>query len=173
LRRGSDCWRKYSHGPLNSPAETDRDRPPFLKTIMSGLADELLADLDGLSDDGEEYQEEPGPTNVEPAASYSTNGLKRKAENTGSDDEMSDEEGLEGGEGQPEVGGLVLEGGVKPAEELDAEDVQQMELGNIADVGKIAKLEGSKRMVDILKVIRASQSIPRLRLSAHDNELNA
>lgn len=118
---------------------------------MSGLADELLADLDGLSDDGEDYQEEPQtePTNV---ASSSTTGLKRKAENTGSDDEMSEEEEPENGEGQLEVGGLVLEGGVKPAEELDAEDVQQMELGNIADVGKIAKLEGSKRMVDILKV---------------------
>jgi hypothetical protein len=31
-------------------------------------------------------------------------------------------------------------------------DVQQMELGGIEDVGKIAKLEGSKRMIDILKV---------------------
>lgn len=49
-------------------------------------------------------------------------------------------------------GGLVLEGGVKPADELDAEDVQKMELGGVEDVRKVAKLEGSKRMTDIIKV---------------------
>ncbi|TFK76071.1 Nop domain-containing protein [Pluteus cervinus] len=79
---------------------------------MSALADELLADLDGLSD---------------------------------------------GGGGQ-EIGSLVLEGGVRPAEELDAEDVQQMELGGIEDIGKITKLQGSKRMNDILKEIEKYQS---------------
>lgn len=122
---------------------------------MSGLADELLADLDGLSgDEGEEYKEE------EPVSSSSANlgpsspiGQKRKAGNIGDEDDvMSENEGEEGEEGQPEVGALVLEGGVKPADELDVEDVQQMELGGVEDVGKIAKLEGSKRMADILKV---------------------
>ena len=113
---------------------------------MSGLADELLADLDGLSDNEEEYPEE------EPAQSTSTatNSIKRKAT---SDAEMSEED-EEGGEGdKQEVGGLVLEGGIKPADELDAEDVQQMELGSVEDVRKIAKLDGSKRMTDILKVL--------------------
>jgi U4/U6 small nuclear ribonucleoprotein PRP31 len=111
---------------------------------MSGLADELLADLNGLSDNEEDYPDE------EPAQSSSTatNGFKRKPT---SDAEMSDE-----GEGddKEEVGGLVLEGGIKPADELDAEDVRQMELGGIEDVRKIAKLDGSKRMTDILKVRR-------------------
>jgi U4/U6 small nuclear ribonucleoprotein PRP31 len=108
---------------------------------MSGLADELLADLDLLSDSGDEYSEEPG----------TSNGTKRKAASD-PDADMSDAEGAEeGGEGE-ERGGLVLEGGIKPADELDAEDVQQMELGGVEDVGKIAKLEGSKRMVDILNV---------------------
>lgn len=67
---------------------------------------------------------------------------------------MSDDEG-EGmkGDGDDEMkGGLVLEGGVKPADELDAEDVQKMELGGVEDVRKVAKLEGSKRMTDIIKV---------------------
>lgn len=121
---------------------------------MSGLADELLADLDALSDD-EEYKEESTTTT---SAAASSNNLKRKATN---DDLMSEDEGGEeqGGEGgEQEIGGLVLEGGVKPAEELDAEDVQQMELGSIADVGKVAKLEGSKRMVDILKVNKIHHS---------------
>ena len=65
--------------------------------------------------------------------------------------EGSDEEEEGGEDAGGEIGSLVLEGGVRPAEELDAEDVQQMELGAIEDVGKIAKLEGSKRMADILK----------------------
>jgi len=111
---------------------------------MSGLADELLADLDGLSDE-EEYPEE-GPAQ---STSTTTNGVKRKAT---SDAEMSEDEGGERYDDKLEVGGLVLEGGIKPADELDAEDVQQMELGGIEDVRKIAKLDGSKRMTDILKV---------------------
>jgi U4/U6 small nuclear ribonucleoprotein PRP31 len=112
---------------------------------MSGLADELLADLGGFSDNEEEYPEE------DPAPSTSTapNGVKRKAAT--SDAEMSDDEG-EGEGDQQEAVGLVLEGGIKPADELDAEDVQQMELGGVEDVRKIARLDGSKRMADILKV---------------------
>lgn len=130
---------------------------------MSGLADELLADLDGLSDDGEEYNDnQDGPLSVPVVPT--TNNLKRKADPNDSDFDMSDGEGdgEEGEDGKQEVGGLVLEGGIKPADELYAEDVQQMELGGIEDVGKIAKLEGSKRMADILKAStpgKYSQSI--------------
>ena len=114
---------------------------------MSGLADELLADLEDIS--GGEEQEEQQPVKSD------SNELKRKA--VSSDHEMSaeddDEEEQNGPDGKHlEVGALVLEGGIKPAEELDAEDVQRMELGAIEDVNKIAKLEGSKRMTDILKV---------------------
>jgi U4/U6 small nuclear ribonucleoprotein PRP31 len=113
---------------------------------MSGLADELLADLDGLSGDENEESEAPStPTQVETSSST---GQKRKADALGSDEEMS--EG--GGEEEDGQTGLVLEGGVKPADELDAEDVQQMELGSIDNIGKLAKLEGSKRMADVLKV---------------------
>jgi len=89
---------------------------------MSGFADELLAE--------EELS------------------LKRKA----SDDEDSADEDDSIDPKSIEIGSLVLEGGVKPADELDAEDVQRMELGSIQDVSKIAKLQGSKRMGDILKV---------------------
>lgn len=119
---------------------------------MSGLADDLLADLDDLDDTGEEeYKDE------EAFASQPSAGVKRKAD-PNEDLEMSDEEdeGMQDGDadeqGEASGGGLVLEGGVKPAAELDAEDVRRMELGGIEDVRKIAKLEGTKRMVDILKV---------------------
>ena len=112
---------------------------------MSGLADELLADLEGFSDEGQGFSdEEPGPSESNGAAQA---GTKRKAVE-GPDEDMSDEEG---GEGEQQAG-LVLEGGMRPAEELDADDVQQMELGGVEDVSKIAKLYGSKRMNDILKV---------------------
>ena len=105
---------------------------------MSTLADEALADLDDLDDVGQEYSDED-----EDMAEASN------------DVEMSDE---------GEATGLVLEGGVKPAEELDAEEVQRMELRGVEDVRSVAKLDGSKRMNDILKV--RLHSLP-ISLSAH------
>jgi len=121
---------------------------------MSALADDLLADLEDLSDgdEGEQDEQQPEPS--------SSTGLKRKA--AGSDEEMSDEEGENEGEGenQTAIGSLVLEGGVKPAEELDAEEVQRMDLGAVEDVRKVAKLDGSKRMTDILKEIEKYQANP-------------
>lgn len=110
---------------------------------MSGLADELLADLDGFSDGGDEYPEE------EVARPSAAAGVKRKATDD-PDAEMSDLE--EEAESDADQQGLVLEGGVKPADELDAEEVQRMELGAVDDVSKVAKLYGSKKMADILKV---------------------
>ncbi|KAH7887893.1 hypothetical protein F5I97DRAFT_1926304 [Phlebopus sp. FC_14] len=140
---------------------------------MSGLADELLADLDGLSDGGDDDYEEGERT---PAAvtDSASSGLKRKATE---DVDMSDGEGEEDGateDGLESTGvGLVLEGGVKPAEELDAEDVQQMDLGGIEDVSSIAKLEGSRRMADILQEIERYQANPSsadaISLPAHLN----
>ncbi|KAH9850059.1 Nop domain-containing protein [Lenzites betulinus] len=87
---------------------------------------------------------------------------------------MSDAEGGEDGEDQEgAVGSLVLEGGMKPAEELDADEVQRMELGKVDDVRKVAKLEGSKRMIDILKEIEKYQANPstpeQMALPTHSN----
>lgn len=138
---------------------------------MSGLADELLADIDDLSDGGAEQYEEPAPP-AAPSTSNGTNGLKRKA--TEDADISEAEEDVEGEAADAdETGGLVLEGGVKPADELDAEDVQQMDLGGIEDVDSVAKLEGSKRMTDILKEIEKYQANPStpeaMSLPAHLN----
>ncbi|KAF7983971.1 hypothetical protein HWV62_18408 [Athelia sp. TMB] len=142
---------------------------------MSGLADELLADLDGLSDGEEDYPEEEAAPAQSTSTAAATNGAKRKAEGD-ADEGMTDDEdeGAEGeGEAEGQVGGLVLEGGIKPADELSAEDVQQMELGGVEDVKKIAKLDGSKRMTDILKEVekyRANPSSPEtMALPAHLN----
>ena len=118
---------------------------------MSGLADELLADLDGLSDGGEDNYEETENTPEPSTSTSAVNGRKRKADD---DADMSEVEGdaEEDAEGEEGTSGLVLEGGMKPADELDVEDVQQMDLGKVEDVRSIAKLDGSKRMNDILKV---------------------
>ncbi|KAJ3524578.1 hypothetical protein NM688_g8535 [Phlebia brevispora] len=139
---------------------------------MSALADELLADLEGLSEGEEDQQEEPQQPEAGPSTS-ATNGVKRKAPSD-EDEEMSEgeEEGEQGDE-KHAVGALVLEGGIKPAEELDAEEVQRMELGAVEDVRKIAKLYGSKRMNDILKEIEKYQANPstpeQMALPAHSN----
>ena len=117
---------------------------------MSALADELLADLEGLSEGEEEYKDEEPEQQAEAGPS---NGLKRKAP-ADEDDEMSEGDEEEGdGDQKKAVGSLVLDGGIKPAEELDADEVQRMELGNVEDVRKVAKLYGSKRMNDTVKVI--------------------
>ena len=100
--------------------------------------DNDLLDLEGLSDDGVDAGDPNLPLP-----------LKRQADAMNEDGEMSD---AADEQGEEHVSSLVLEGGVKPADELDAEDVQQMELGALEDVSKIAKLEGSKRMTEILRV---------------------
>lgn len=144
---------------------------------MGGLAEELEADLfDASGDENEEYADEEPTTsssnanNAAASSSSSTAGQKRKAEDdlaephedADEDEEMGDEEA----QGK-EIGSLVLEGGVKPADELDLEDVQQMELGGIEDVTKIAKLEGSKRMSDILRVREIVLSVYGQEANAH------
>ncbi|KAI0698603.1 Nop domain-containing protein [Cytidiella melzeri] len=143
---------------------------------MSGLADELLADLEGLSEGEEGYNDEDREgAQAGPSTSNGIgNGLKRKAVGD-EDDNMSeeDDEAETAEDGKGEAVGLVLEGGVKPAEELDAEEVQRMELGNVEDVRKVAKLYGSKRMVDILKEIDKYQANPstpeQMALPTHSN----
>ncbi|KAF9519195.1 hypothetical protein BS47DRAFT_1370810 [Hydnum rufescens UP504] len=119
---------------------------------MSSLADELLDDLGSLSDDepvvkGEDQPKFKVPTLPGPGS------LKRKL-NVGEeeDEDMSDGEDMEG------KGGLVLEGGIKPPEELDQAEANEMQLGTVRDVRSVAKLEGSRRMTDILKEIEIYSS---------------
>ncbi|KAG7097136.1 hypothetical protein E1B28_004514 [Marasmius oreades] len=140
---------------------------------MSGLANELLADLDG--DDDQEYIEEEEEKQNLGSMGPPSLPLKRKVVDDLEEDmeDVEDVEDDESNEKQEEVGGLILPGGIKPADELDAEDVQQMDLGGIEDVGKIAKLEGSKKMTDILKEIEQYQHNPStveaMALPAHMN----
>lgn len=124
----------------------------LLLSGMSSLADELLDDFDGL-DGGEEEVDEEKPQTQFKAPGSPASASKRKHESEDEDENMSDGEGEE-----DQQGGLVLEGGVKPADELDEADVEDMQLGAVSDVRNVAKLEGSKRMKDILKVNKLMRS---------------
>lgn len=141
------------------------------------LADALLADFDGLSDDG-------GPSDTEdnaPVASSSTSmapaksspfgsmgppplptklvaGQKRLAEAldggpTGDDDD--DDDDAMAGDGAV---GFVPEGGVRPAEELDAEDVENTDLTKVEDVSKVSKLVNGRRLREVIEVSLAPSS---------------
>ncbi len=133
------------------------------------LADELLNDLDGLSDDGV-----PSETEEQPTAGPSTGLMgppalpsrKRTAEDDGEGDDDDDEEmkadrdGGGGGvvveEAKLEDGtsavGFVGVGGVRPAEELDRQDVEGMNLKTVQDVESVVRLHKSKKLTEALKV---------------------
>lgn len=120
------------------------------------LADALLADLDGLSDD-EARSPSPGP---EASSSMPPPGLpnqgKRPAsamevddgEGSGNEDERDDMK-LEDG---TDAVGFVPEGGVRPADELDKEEVEKTDMKGVEDVKKVAKLAGSQKLQDVLAV---------------------
>lgn len=129
-------------------------------TSMSSLADELLNDLEDTVEEEEEQEEQAA------GSSGLGTSLKRKAEE---DAEMDEDD--EDDEEHPTIDGGVAPGGIAPAQgegvslsqsltladshawtELDAEDVEQMDLAEVDDVRNVAKLEGSKRMMDVLNV---------------------
>jgi U4/U6 small nuclear ribonucleoprotein PRP31 len=119
---------------------------------MSGLAEELAADLADLDDEEYEYEEEATVASLNSAANWPPNGATKRArsQDAEGDEEMSDAEVAAGTNALDAMG--VMAGGVRPAEQLDAEAVARMELGTVEDVSKVAKLYGSKRMRDIVNV---------------------
>jgi len=118
---------------------------------MSGLAEELAADLADLDDEEYEYEEEATVAGASSAAN-GPSGATQRSQHPEGDEEMSDVEAeVTTGPNALDAMG-VMAGGVRPAEQLDAEAVERMELGTVADVSKVAKLYGSKRMRDIVNV---------------------
>ncbi|KAJ9108149.1 hypothetical protein QFC19_002617 [Naganishia cerealis] len=143
------------------------------------LADELMNDLDGLSD-GE------GPEQAEASASGSRLGEmgppalpqngKRKAEdevneeededddeldnalsgNNGASSSAAQDDGVDGGARMADgtsAAGYVGTGGTRPAEELDREEVEGMDLKDVQDVESVVKLHKSKKLLDTLQRI--------------------
>lgn len=154
--------------------------PPHPSSSLAmSLADELLADF-GSDEEFSDHETPAAPTPVASSstngakakpASSSGGGLmlppsslpqKRKALEDSldaqpstsalADDLMdSDDEGEEMAAG--EEGSVELpSGGVRPAEELDKDAVEQMDLSDVKEVRKVAKLLGSRKLEDVLKV---------------------
>ena len=146
---------------------------------MTSLADELMNDLDSGSEQGDEYELENGQDVVQ-------NGRASKGD--GEDDDEDDD--MDDGDAGPGFGGAegdgedmhVPEGGVKPTLELDPDAVNDMALGAVTQVGKVAKLAHSGTLKDVLKVgsveralsprLDSSHSRPRLLFSVSTSTVN-
>lgn len=147
--------RSYLLPPYNHPKSKQSQLQSLHSTYTMSLADALLADLDGLSDDeGGGPSRSPSPP---PAKTAKAGGSmlppplpskKRPLEEELMDDGDEDVE-MEGG---AVPAGYVPEGGVKPAEELDEEEVEKVDLSDVTDVGKVAKLHTGKRLKEVLEV---------------------
>jgi U4/U6 small nuclear ribonucleoprotein PRP31 len=131
--------------PARSPTEAALPLPQ-LSLAMSSLADELMNDLDSDSGGEEEQQPSAGPSNGAGAELATEVAM----EDDGPEVEVTDEM-------------VIPEGGVKPTLELDPESVDAMEMSSVAEVGRVAKLAGSKQMKEILTV-RAAPAVRPVRL---------
>lgn len=101
------------------------------------LANDLLDDLNDSSSD-----EQQQPT---------TTTLIKPDPDAMSDAEEADQEDEE----KPTIDSemeFLPSGGVRPTVELDVEEVEEMQLGGVQDIAKVAKLFGSKSMKEVLKV---------------------
>ncbi|GAA5864607.1 hypothetical protein JCM8547_005597 [Rhodosporidiobolus lusitaniae] len=139
---------------------------------MASLADELLNDLDdldGADDDlDDELDQAMGDAQLSsgPSGSHS-NGAATAGDGDsggvegGDDDDDDNEQGDTAMQSELAEGEVhVPEGGVKPAEELDAEAVEQMDLGAVKEVGKVAKLYGGRPLREVLSKINYYRDHP-------------
>lgn len=126
------------------------------------LADSLLADLDGLSDDEPEVQAPAASSSKGPGLMLPPPPPIRGAPSGGSSlkrslaDDLEDEDEDGDGDLKMEDGtsavGFVPEGGVRPTDELDADEVERTDLTGVADVSKVAKLMHGKKLKEVLEV---------------------
>lgn len=120
-----------------------------ITTDMASLADELMNDLDDLGS-GSELDDELDAAMAGPSGSDGQ---------SGAGDAAADADGDQDGDGvDAAMAGLadgeahVPEGGVKPAQELDEDAVNAMDMSGVAEVTKVAKLQGGRTMRDVLQV---------------------
>ena len=156
------------------------------------LADSLLAELDGLSDGEDDAPSPgPSASNTNGTAKPAGPGLmlppplplkaKRLADTldaslassskrvkletngyyNGADGDEDEDENMDQGEGGMSMG-YVPEGGVRPADELDEEEVNQVDLTGVEDVRKVAKLLSGNKLKELLAVsLTSSQPLPK------------
>ncbi|BGP16230.1 U4/U6-U5 snRNP complex subunit prp31 [Rhodosporidiobolus nylandii] len=123
---------------------------------MTSLADDLMNDLDSLDGGSDDELDALVTSDQQPIASTSGSPTIKQ--------EPSDDEG--GDEGDAAMQELregevhVPEGGTRPAEELDQEAVEQMDLRSVGEVGKVAKLYGGRQLREVLSKIDHYRSHP-------------
>jgi hypothetical protein len=79
--------------------------------------------------------------------------LEQSLDGLGGSGEGDDDNDM--GEGQQQQLLAVPAGGIRPAEELDQDVVDKMDLAGVEDVRTVAKLLGSRRLEDTLRVSRS------------------
>lgn len=128
---------------------------------MTSLADELMNDLDDLGS-GSDLDDELDAAMAGPSGA---NGAGSGGDANGDDDdENGGGEGAGAGDADAAMAGLpegeahVPEGGIKPAKELDEDTVNAMDMSGVAEVSKVAKLQGGKTMRDVLQVRSSASS---------------
>lgn len=130
---------------------------------MASLADELMNDLEELGS-GSDVDDDldaavAGPSGSgsgKPGSSGAANGEPTQPANgsgAGADDGEGGGEEVDAAMAALADGEAhVPEGGIKPAQELDEEAVNAMDMTGVAEVSKVAKLQGSRTMREVLKV---------------------
>ncbi|GAA5901091.1 U4/U6-U5 snRNP complex subunit PRP31 [Sporobolomyces salmoneus] len=117
---------------------------------MTSLADELMNDLDDLGSGSEGEDQE-----LEQLVASSTSGPSQIKQ---------EEDEPEAGEGEDvEITDEMMkvpEGGIKPAEELDQDQVDRMDFAQVGQVGKVAKLYTGKTLKDVLQRIEHYKEHP-------------
>ncbi|TIB14477.1 hypothetical protein E3P92_01910, partial [Wallemia ichthyophaga] len=139
-------------------------------TAYQSLAQELIDDLDGLSDEetGDAGEDATGEDTAT-ATTTTTNGNGKRSAisplradqddvKMDQDDQPKDPNQVQLQDGQL----YVPTGGVRPADELDAEAVEGFKLEKVLDVRKVAPLTSSKRMKDVLEGIDEFLLHPKL-----------
>ncbi|GAA5833567.1 hypothetical protein JCM9279_001563 [Rhodotorula babjevae] len=124
---------------------------------MTSLADELMNDLDDLGS-GSDVDDELDSAMAGPSAATASTSAPQADGGDDDDGEAGDvDEALLGG-AAGEV--HVPEGGVRPADEVDPEAVNAMDLAGVAEVGKVARLQGSRTMREVLQKIEHYREHP-------------
>ncbi|GAA5870877.1 hypothetical protein JCM3774_001699 [Rhodotorula dairenensis] len=122
---------------------------------MTSLADELMNDLDDLGS-GSDLDDELDAAMAGPSGS---NGAATGDANGNDDNEGEGGDGAGAGDADAAMAGLaegeahVPEGGIKPAKELDEDAVNAMDMSGVAEVSKVAKLQGGRTMRDVMQKI--------------------
>jgi U4/U6 small nuclear ribonucleoprotein PRP31 len=87
-------------------------------------------------------------------------GVKRSAAQELEDDVEEDEDadGMQLDNGASAVG-FVPEGGVRPAEELDEDEVEAVDMSGYTDVGVVARLHKGRKLKEVLAVSRCQRRL--------------